>query len=221
MYWHERGQQRAAARDPNPVTDQAMPPVNPNLWPGFTRYLTDRGLDAELARANGWYPSDRAGDTDARIVIPATASAGHIYWQARSMTTDEPRRKMLSPTYARRDSIVWVWPKRFPELAVIVCEGPMDALAAAEIGGYSAAMMGADPPWESITYLALMVWQQRTSSMPTRRVLVVPDNDSSGMTLTKIQFVLGTLGLDGEVRIPPAKDLASMALADRQAFLRS
>lgn len=189
-----------------------MPPASPRLWPGFTRYLSQRGLSAPLARENGWYPSDQAGDRAQRIVIPATASGGHVYWQARLM--EEAGRRYQSPPYARRDAIVWTWPGRRRGASVVVCEGPMDALAAAEVGHYGAAMMGADPPYAAIVFLA--TWIHRAY---TKTALVVPDGDESGPTLSKVGYVLATLGIDSRTLPPRAKDLASMSLADRKKFL--
>lgn len=217
MYTHEARERVAAARDPLPVTDRPMPPVSARLWPGFTRYLSQRGLSAPLARENGWYPSeDVPGDAPGvvpRIVIPATASAGHIYWQARAMGPWEPRYRC--PRYPRRDAIVWTWPERSRARGVVVVEGPMDALAAAEVGFYGAAMMGVDPPYAAITFLAL--WCRRHAYV--QKAVIVPDGDASGPTLSKVALVLASLGIDAYTLTPRDKDLASMSAADRKEFL--
>ena len=194
------------------MTDRPLPPVAPALWPGFTRYLKDRGLNPVLARENGWYPTSLRGP---RVVIPATASAGHVYWQARLMEPGNPR--YLSPTYARRDALVWCWPPPTDPRSgrVVVVEGPMDALAAADAGHCGVALMGADPPYAAITYLAVLCHQRGIV-----QASVVPDGDEGGPVLAKVAMALAALGIVAWVLLPSAKDLASMPLYERVQFLR-
>ena len=61
-------------------------------WDSFHSYLQERGLSSSVAMVNGWYPSLEAGDSEKRIVMPATNSSGMAYWQARAIEKDvEPR----------------------------------------------------------------------------------------------------------------------------------
>lgn len=113
------------------------------------QYLEKRGLSWALAKANGWYPSQNAGDWLTRIVIPAQSTqVGHAYWQARAISPAAFIRYQ-SPKGPRLDAVVVVSPSVATgnprDGAAVVVEGPMDALAVAECGAMGIALMGATP----------------------------------------------------------------------------
>jgi hypothetical protein len=173
-------------------------------------FLESRGLSYGLAIENGWYPSWDAGDTKYRVVIPCTNSRGRVYWQARAVDPNVEKRYQ-SPKYAAEDSIVVVWPEGEPRRAVVVVEGPLDALAAAECGYPSAAIMGNRP--------SQAVIQNICRVFPGQEFIVVPDLDS----VAAGGFIAGKLALQGRkviVRVPVgAKDLSRMPALVRSRIL--
>jgi DNA primase len=171
--------------------------------------VKQRGLDADLALDNGWYASRRAGDDNARIVIPCTNSRGRVYFQARAVDTAVEKRYQ-SPPYAQEDSVVVVWPKEASRSAVIV-EGPFDALAAAECGHIGIATMGNRPSRATL--------QNICTVCPVQSLLVVPDLDSiSAGVLTVGRLAL--LGRTVRLALPVgAKDLSRMPKLARSMLL--
>src|SRR5687767_7854729 len=101
--------------------NQHMPRAEPRLTEAMEVYLSDRGLSVERAKANGWYASRNAGDDEPRVVIPATAAPGNIYWQARAFN---PKAKLryTSPYAPRGDALIVVWPAERRNLRVVVAE---------------------------------------------------------------------------------------------------
>src|SRR3990167_8886082 len=96
--------------DPTPRvggTYDRMPLLASGLVADMKRYLQGRRLDYGVATFNGWYPSNQAGDTLPRIVIPGTmgSEATHVvtpggashhmtrsrgpFWQARTLVGGE------------------------------------------------------------------------------------------------------------------------------------
>lgn len=207
MYWHEVDEQSTRRRGERRVS-APYPPRAEELWPQFDQYLSDRGLDPALARVNNWYPSTSAGDAVPRIVIPCTNSAGAGYWQARAMQVTDKRYQ--SPSVTRGDSVVVVWPTGDPR-AVVVVEGPMDALAAAGEGCLGVALMGNTPPARVLNFVSTLA-----SSLP---VLVVGDSDA----LREASHTAGALAIRGRktqlVMLQGAKDLAELTPALRKNYL--
>jgi hypothetical protein len=143
----ERTEREARLADlPESLPSQPMPrQLNiPAAWKAFSIYLKDRHLNPMLAMANAWYPSEEAGDHEVRIVIPGTNSRKYNYWQARAINKTA-RIRYQSPRVPRTDSIIAVYPACHAWSAVVLCEGPMDALAAADLGYVSIALMGNRP----------------------------------------------------------------------------
>lgn len=130
-----------------------LPPGNHALHEAAAEYLRRRRLDYPLALRNGWYPSDRAGDSLPRLVIPASStSIENKYWQARALVDTQLRYQ--SPHGVRRgDAVVIVWPRNDEIGHAAITEGPMDALAAAGEGVLGIALMGKNPPEEVLHYV--------------------------------------------------------------------
>jgi len=174
------------------------------------RYLEGRGLDYFLAAKNMWYPSTDAGDASPRIVMPGTSHIyGNVYWQARAMD-DNPKRYQ-SPYAPRGDAVIVVWPRNKRISRSVVVEGPMDALAAAELGALGVALMGATPPDESLLLTATLV--------RGTICIVVADCDAVEAATRFYTFLLDAK-VDTRMAVPaPYKDLAEMPSAERKALL--
>ena len=196
-----------------------LPPKHREPWPDFGDYLLSRDLSPHIARANLWYPSHAAGDDVPRIVMPATSGQeGNFFWQARSMTTMEPR--FQSPHgVCSGDAVIVVYPfgltyeaqAGFPEWTeAAVVEGPMCALAVAGTGRLGIATMGADPPEERLDNIVRLV-----KGVPC---FVIPDNDRVE-AFVRVFMYLTNRGI--KCRMQPvrgAKDFAELSLGNRLRF---
>lgn len=175
---------------------------------GMSTYLASRELSYPLALANGWYPSYDAGDAHLRIVIPAINTRGYVYWQARAVAP-EVEKRYRSPSYAASDSIIVVWPGEMARRVVLV-EGPMDALAAAEHDAIGLAVMGKAPEPQ--------VYDHILKLFPRHTFIVIPDSD--GMRgAGNIVGELSKRGLAVSFRVSGAKDLAAMSRQRRSQLL--
>lgn len=186
-----------------------MPPSFNWGWDIMKEYLEKRGLNHALAVDSGWYPSIKAGDNRLRVVIPATATPPNVYWQARDLQTDdEPRYQ--SPSAPRGDAVIVVGNPQEPYAFVV--EGPMDALAAGEMG-LGVAMMGAMPSEEALGLTAKLV--------RGKMVFVVADRDASFGAVRTLTF-LCQAGLQAALLFPPSpfKDLAAMYRKERLEYLK-
>ena len=191
-------------KEKRPTVPARMPrscPDGPD-WNRMRSYLQDRNLDYDTARHNGWYPSLHAGDEAIRVVMPATNSQNIAYWQARSLNDEEPRYQ--SPPVPRGDSVIQVWPRNTDYCPLtILCEGPMDALAAASHGIRGIALMGNNPTDETITMLRALLDQDDIVTYFTDR-----DAVPAAIDLVK---KLSRVGVYITISDPsPYKDLASM-----------
>jgi hypothetical protein len=216
MYQHEIGEQRPQSRVVRiryPVEAEG-----PQFQFAQRRYLEARSLNADLAAENGWYPSLEAGDDILRTVIPATNSADFPYWQARALVQTSALR-YRSPAIPRHDSIVIVWPKGRktprPGRAVVV-EGPLDALAVAELGLAGVGLMGAQPPEAVYAHIARLFGT----------VLVIPDDDFRSAAARHVRE-LNYCGCNAWFRYLPEraegharpKDLADLTVAERERLV--
>lgn len=201
IYDHERRERR----EPSEIKHVAMPPLDPKGRALMYSYLTERELDYELAVSNGWYPTLSKGP---RVVIPCVNSAKFNYWQARAML-DHPLR-YDSPAIPRKDSIVLLWPKGLGRISssVVITEGPMDALAAAEWHP-SIALMGGAPSSEVMEFI-----EQKTSKLALDNWVVVPDNDNLALVDTFLNHDHPVLAC-----LPSGKDLAGMPRWEREKLL--
>ncbi len=185
-------------------------------------YLEKRRLSWPLAKANGWYPSQDAGDWLTRIVIPAQSTQlGHAYWQARAISPSAFIRYQ-SPKGPRLDAVVVVTPPPSPyvssfkwEPVTVLVEGPMDALAVAECGAMGIALMGATP---GTTVLRSLYKRLK----PMTPVFVMPDRDavSEGQ---QTRLALASLGkatrLINLADWTDKKDFAALPPAQRRVIL--
>ena len=188
----------------------SLPPLASGLVADMKRYLLARRLDYGVATFNGWYPSNQAGDTLPRIVIPGIMTVRGPFWQARTLVGGEPRYQ--SPGGERNGAVIVVRPYAATDRAVVV-EGPMDALVAAMGGQLGIAVMGNTP--------GMVVWETVAGCLRPgiRRVLFVPDLDSPGAFAVALG-VLAAGGFRCEMRIPPQKDLAACDDGQRKDVLR-
>lgn len=201
MYDHEYKEKKNKDRE---IVHVPMPAPEWFRWGyNFELYLDKRQLDPELALLNGWYPSNN------RIVIPCINSAGFNYWQARAMDNNPLRYD--SPAIPRKDSIVFLWSSLPPSGTVIICEGPMDALAAAKF--YPAiAVMGGTPNEEVLDFIG-----KKTKELGLAKVILIPDQDNLRFTE---YFMSGTFDCASKrLIIPTHKDLAAMPRWERKQLL--
>jgi len=210
MYDHEQRERR----EPREIQHVVMPPKDIRQSALMYSYLSERDLDYELAISNGWYPTVARGP---RVVIPCINSAKFNYWQARAML-DHPLR-YDSPPIPRKDSIVFLWPREADTLAwheknhstggsVVITEGPMDALAAAEFMP-AIALMGGAPSQEVISFI-----EKKTCELGLYQWVLVPDNDNTALVDSFLQHDAGL-----KVVIPAGKDLAGMPAWERRKLL--
>jgi len=181
----------------------------------MTRYLQARDLSSQLAEDNSWYPSRHANDNFLRIVIPAlTTKEGHVYWQARAVSSNVHLRYQ-SPKGPRHGALIRVlsFPAHKPTREVVIVEGPMDALAAAQCGADSIALMGMAPGDQAIEHLIKLVAK--------RSVLIVLDNEPEAQSAAgKIAMALASAGSKAHVdKLRYVKDLAAMNFITRSAWL--
>ena len=209
-YTHEAREHK----DKRPRTPAVMPPIcdQKGAWDAFHRYLQERGLSSSVAMVNGWYPSLEAGDREKRIVMPATNSSGIAYWQARAIEKEaEPRYQ--SPPVPRGDSVIQMWPENKEHCPLtIICEGPMDALAAAGHGVRSIALMGNTPTEETLDSVCVMLDE-------TDIVTYFTDRDSLTQSMELVKRLMKR-GVVCTISDPtPYKDLAAMPLKVRAGII--
>lgn len=184
-------------------------------WPRFDNsrsaefmmreYLLSRDLSYRLARAQGWYPSTDAGDGLLRIIIPAVSRIpGFHYWQARAMSPDV-RLRYRSPLVNRQDALIVLYDQRTAIDHAVICEGPMDALAAYDIDDVqmAIALMGNQP--------SEIVWSHALDLLKgAERISVLADSDALDATTQWLTRIART-GTDFRLVLPdPYKDFADM-----------
>lgn len=209
QYTHEIREKKARYTGPRPSLPERRPE-----WADMMRdYLRDRNLSYLLARHNGWYPASYSNSP--RIVIPCTNISGFPYFQARDMTGKSSLR-YASPPAPREDSIVIVWPwddatiVGEPNHGAVVLEGPMDALAVADLGFLGVALMGNQPTPDVLAHVAKMV---RAFSP----VIVVPDVDCVEFGATVV-CALSQVNITSTILMPWKKDIGEMTRKERAGF---
>lgn len=203
-YLHEK-------KDTGPFRPAKFPPPRPDLAKYSAEYLASRELSAELAAENGWYTSEWRGVPV--IVIPAWTSYGAAWFQVRATVPTDWRYD--SPKGSRGDALGLVWPTCYGgagESGIVVVEGPMDALAVAEVGLLGIAMLGKNPSASQLERLGFYL-----SRIFAKRVLVVPDRD--GLELVEKVLTVAPSNVVVRVLVPPVKDFAAMSRKERGAFL--
>jgi len=207
---------------------EPYPKETPHLLPAMKAYLHGRNLSYTTALRNYWYPTEKIRERDPvpRIVIPCTNRYDRPYWQGRAILPHDLRYR--SAKGGRFGSIVVVWPimplvdkdgevktmcALWGRQPVVLCEGPMDALAAASLGYFSIATMGALFSKYALAYLENKIGTDVS-------VIVVPDLDCPEFG-TQISLLLSCRQRDVTMRMPVgAKDLAGMAPKAREELLK-
>ena len=203
IYVHEEREKRTVYVGPRP----GFPEPCADYTNRMRDYLTDRQLPFTVARQNGWFPAYYKGAP--RIIIPCSNSANVPYFQGRDMT-GKSKLRYASPAASRDDSIVVVWPSERAKGTVIV-EGPMCALAAADLGFLGIAVMGNQPTVAVLDHISSLV----RNFQP---VIVVPDMDMMEFG-PKVLGPLAQDGISGAILVPYAKDFAGMSLKERRKLL--
>ena len=211
-YEHEAQERREARLHQKLRAPATFPECAPSLWPLMRFYLETRGLDYALAGRNGWYPSGSAGDSEPRVVMPATRTDGGIFWQARALKPATDKRYQ-SPHATRGDALILVEPEdtggKLARTAAIV-EGPMDALSAASVGLLGIALMGNTPNEVVLEHVRQVI---KDRSM----VYVIPDSNALGNGA----YLTGWLRSNTRAMVTmwypyPFKDLASVPYERRK-----
>jgi len=203
FYQHEQREKRERYVGPRP----GFPECVPEYWNDMKIYLAERQLNNRTAVENGWFLTFFQGCP--RIVIPCSNSLGVPYFQARAMSS-KVKLRYASPAASRDDSIVVVWPADRAKGSVVT-EGPMDALASADLGYLGIATMGNQPNEEVLEHVASVV----RSFQP---VLVVPDADALEFG-PLVLCALAQRGISGGIVAPHKKDIAEMSVKERKRFL--
>lgn len=206
-YAHERGERRQGLTPSKPVV---LPPLSTAHWAMMRTYLRGRGLSPPLAEFNGWYPTLDRHSTP-RIVIPAQSLLNTWpYYQARAM--DNNPKRYDSPRAPRGDSLVVCYPLSTYRERVLVVEGPMDALAGAECGYTSIALMGNTPGDSVLDHI-------REITQDYEGVIVLSDIDALTESV-EIAYRLWTSGSSATLcSIVGYKDLAEVPREKRQAII--
>ncbi len=215
-YRHER-KERALPKPAGPVPVLALPKPSglESDWLALDSYLCSRLLSPGIAYLNGWYPTYDPALGGLRVVIPAVRRDGARYWQARDLT-GRARLRYTSPKIARGDSVVWLRRSVPGVNTVVICEGPMDALAALGTGRVrtAVALMGATPSPD--------VWAHVLDIVRTHNTCVVlADSDAiaeSTAWLAKLAGCCRVLYL--ALPAPGKKDFAEMTTEERKDALR-
>lgn len=175
----------------------------------MAQYLDARGLSYEIAAGNFWYPTRNGGDDSPRIIIPATCRGGRQYWQARAM--DENPIRYRSPLSGRAEAVVVVWPPE-PSHKVVICEGPMDALAAAGCRSIGVAVMGRCPSVEALSWVNTLFSQDCQFD-------VVSDGDSPDAASKWVSW-FASQARRARLKLPaPFKDLCEAPAHFRERML--
>lgn len=209
VYQHEESHHEAVTARAGRRRPATLPRVAQEFLARQDAYLTRRGLDPLTAQFNGWYPSTDAGDRAARIVIPASPPELGL-WQARAMDPTETKRYQ-SPHAPRENAVIVVYPMREMAHRLVICEGPMDALAATTTGSIGVALMGNTPPGVCFDYIA--------DRWPRADVVIVPDRDAPAAGAAWLAE-LTARELVARLVILPVKDLASLNTSARTEALR-
>jgi hypothetical protein len=145
-----------------------------------------------------------------RVVIPTQSIANTwTYYQARAV--DGHKVRYLSPRAPRGDALPILYPVA-ESLGVVFCEGPMDALAAAECGFLSIAFMGCAPP-DAVLAHAVSYAKMYAPAFLVADIDALPE-------ATEIAKRFWSKGTRCALRpIYGYKDLAEMPLSIRHAFL--
>jgi hypothetical protein len=213
MYYAHEAEERKPSVHP---MNTELPPQSTDVGHGIKAfdYMDARRLSAPLAINNGWYVSAQAGDTNPRIVIPCvTHKVGHAYWQARDVS-GKAFLRYTSPKGPRHEALVKVAPMHSAR-GIVVVEGPMDALSAAQAGYLSYAIMGMQPNRSTLMHLCLLI--EDNSKLP---VLVVLDRDSKANGAKICLFIASQGYRCAFTTLPgPEKDLAECLPIKRKKFL--
>lgn len=202
MGWRQDYPHERRKIDPSAPTTK-YPQLDDTLSEAMRLYLEGRGLDYTCAVRAGWYPARYVGP---RIIIPCLRTDGGIWWQARTLT-DHPKRWMGSGGY-KHDAVCYI--PGGAKSTTVVCEGPMDALAAAGLGYRAIAILGASPPPVVFDHVARLAGP---------RAIILPDMDRVA-AWHLVQQQLGQRGVRGMLfAIPTQKDLAALPPDERRDFL--
>ena len=193
---------------PEPYPEETV-----RLLPAMRAYLHGRDLSFSTAIGHLWYPTNEVKERDPvpRIIIPAINKYQRPYWQGRAMLKHDLRYR--SAKGGRFGSIIVVWPMVHCKKEIVLCEGPMDALAAAGLGYLGIATMGALFTKYAIKFIK--------SVLPSDTVIIiVPDIDTPEFGVENISS-LSISGRDTVLKMPVGgNDLASMSLEAREELLK-
>jgi hypothetical protein len=219
-------------RSTKPKTNIArFPDPKLNFWHQVRQYLNQRQLDPSLAEVNRCYPSVTAGDKYLRLVIPAVRRDRGTFWQARAIRPDVEKRWQSPAGVARGDALIVFHPAeslgqfgRFNGKlsgTVIICEGPLDALAIAMTGNTGVSVMGVDPTDETFKHL---LWWAELANDQGKMVYTLFDADDSGL-VGGISVGYRLAGESIRIRslflanVTDAKDFAEVPADQRQSVL--
>lgn len=200
-------------QEKKPLKQFVLPPMEPLYSTMMEDYLEERQLSHQVAVFNGWYPA--YVKKEPRVIIRSVSMLmpGLGFWQGRSMLR-EPQLRYDSPYGNRGDSLCVVHGSNYKRDTLAVCEGPMDALAAAGVPRCDGvATFGAMPSQAQLEHLELL-------SRKYRLIIVLPDKDYPAYA-GKIVMALHNAESIAILECESCKDLASLGKEDREKLINS
>ena len=211
VYDHENEDWRERTRPHVPTRPVVPPLLDESLWPVFRSYLKKRRLSSDIAVSNGWYPTLTSDGVPRIVITTSSLQNSWFYYQARAMTDGKGVTRYVSPSAPRGDALAVVFPSG-DALGSIIVEGPMDALAAAELGLVGVSVMGNTPNSLVLDHIESIV-------KVYGQCFVIPDRDAftEGASITAD---LWARGVRCTLRsIQGAKDLAELSPERRKILI--
>jgi len=175
-------------------------------------YLTGRNLDFGIAKDNGWYPTVHRREPGVVIRSISRSLPGLGFYQVRFFSESFYLR-YDSPKGNRLDAL-GVVKGRGSSKTLVVCEGPMDALAAAGVPGCDGVCtFGANPSQAQLDHL-----DHVTRDYPS--VIICPDKDAPEFA-GKVVLACPNVKRIGMMEAENVKDFAKLCPEGRRLLVKA